>query len=67
MIRCTVRGTGSLHALPPNDLANMKDFLKKVAMPRIVSSTIEFENLWKSCIESVGQACKDYRLFPNLK
>lgn len=67
MKRCTVRGTGKLHALLPNELANMKEFLKKLEMPSITSSFVEFENLWKNCTESIGQACKDYRLFPSLK
>ena len=61
MMKCTVRGTSGLPALPEKQLTNLKQFLYKLSVPRFVSSKVEFENVWKSSIESVGQACKNYR------
>ena len=61
MKQCTVRGISGWDALPEKQLANMKQFLLKLALSRFVSNKLDFEMLWKSCIESVGQACKSYR------
>lgn len=61
MKHCTVRGTSGLHALPEKGLCDLKLFLKKLSLPRFVSNNIDFESIWKSCIESIGQACKNYR------
>lgn len=58
---CTFRGLGSFHALPEKEVANMKAFLLKLCVPQYVSSRVEFECLYKKCIESVGQSCKALR------
>ena len=58
---CTVRGTGSYHALPKTELGKLRSFLYELSYPRLVGTRTDFESLWKSCIESVGQACKQLR------
>ena len=58
---CTVRGTGSLHPLPVAELTQLKQFLMNICVPRLTPTKIEFESLWKSCTESIGQACKSLR------
>lgn len=62
MIRCTVRGVGSYHALPREQLNKLKKFLQDLALPRLVDRKVEFEELWKLCVISIGQACKQYRI-----
>lgn len=62
MYRCTVRGIGEFEALPQEKLMQLKAFVKALAVPRCVSSKVEFENLWKDCTYSIGQACKTIRL-----
>ena len=54
MSYCTFRGVGSNHALPQDEVKKMKDFL---SFPAIVSSRIDFEDVWTKCVESVGQKC----------
>ena len=61
MASCTVRGVGDLPGLPKTELDQMKAFLQKLTLPRFVSSRVEFENLWRSCIESINQSCKAIR------
>ena len=61
MASCTVRGVGDQPALPKTELDKLKSFLQKLTVPRFVSSRIEFENLWKSCVESINQSCKAIR------
>ena len=58
---CTFRGIGSCHALPEVEVAEMKAFLYKVCVPKYVTSKVEFECLYKECVESVGQSCKSLR------
>ena len=58
---CTFRGIGSCHALPEAEVADMKAFLYKLCVPKHVTSKVEFENLYKKCVESVGQSCKSLR------
>lgn len=58
---CTVRGTGQYHALPQNELKELKVFLLELCVPQYVSSRFEFETTWKTCVESIGQACKSLR------
>ena len=62
MYRCTVRGVGELEALSQDKLHKLKAFMKALAVPCFVSSRVEFENIWKDCTESIGQACKIIRL-----
>ena len=61
MALCTVRGTGTYHALPDKELAQLKTFLYEQCHPRFTSTRVEFENMWRACIESVGQSCKGLR------
>ena len=61
MEKCTIKGIGSHHALPKKELNNMKLYLKNLCVPKIVSTIIEFEVVWKNCLESVGQSCKALR------
>ena len=58
---CTFRGVGPWHALPEKEAKKMKEYLMKLSMPAIVSSRLEFENVWAKCVESVGQKCKNLR------
>ena len=61
MAGCTVRGVGDLPALPKTELDKLKTYLQTLTLPRFVSSRVEFENLWKSCVESINQSCKSIR------
>lgn len=61
MSYCTFQGVGSYHALPQDEVKKMKEFLFKISFPAIVSSRIDFEDVWRKCIESVGQKCKKLR------
>ena len=61
MSYCTFRGVGSYHALPETEVKKLKEFLKNLTLPSIVSSRPDFEILWKKCIESIGQSCKALR------
>ena len=61
MSYCTFRGVSSNHALPQDEVKKMKDFLFKISFPAIVSSRIDFEDVWTKCVESVGQKCKKLR------
>ena len=61
MIRCTVRGLESHHTLPRTELDNLKKFLSNIALPRLVDRRVEFD-IWKICTNSIGQACKQYRI-----
>ena len=58
MAVCTVRGLGNFHGLPETEL---KQYLMSLCVPRLLTSRIEFEQTWKNCIESIGQACKAAR------
>ena len=58
---CTFKGVGSCHALPQTQVKKMKDFLRTFSFPGIISSKVEFENVWSKCVESVGQKCKTLR------
>ena len=57
MVLCTVRGTGTYHALPEEELSKLRGFLYQLCHPRITGTRTEFENLWKSCTEAIGQSC----------
>ena len=61
MALCTVRGTGSFHALPGEELSKLKMLLFQQSHPRLIGSRVEFENTWKACVEAIGQACKSLR------
>jgi len=61
MSRCTVRGTGSYHALPESELKALKEYVMQLCIPRFAPTKVDFEIIWKGCIESIGQACKSLR------
>ena len=61
MAACTVRGLGKFHALPKFELKQLKQFLSTLCVPRLLTTQIEFEQIWKNCVESIGQACKAAR------
>ena len=58
---CTFKGVGSNHALPDAEVKDLKEFLKRLTLPGIVSTRQDFEIVWKNCIESIGQSCKTLR------
>lgn len=58
---CIFRGVGSYHALSEKQVTELKEFLKRITFPGIVSTGADFEVLWKKCIESIGQSCKTLR------
>ena len=62
MIHCTVRGVGSHHALPRAELDKLKRFLYNLALPKLIYRRVEFEEASKNCTNSIGQACKQYRI-----
>ena len=61
MALCTVRGTGSFHALPGEELSKLKMLLFQQSHPRLIGNRVEFENTWKACVEAIGQAYKSLR------
>ena len=58
MALCTVRGAGKFHALPERELKELKAFVKKLCIPSLTPTQVQFEMAWKNAIESIGQACK---------
>ena len=61
MSYCTFKGVGSYHALPQTEVKDMKAFLFKLTFPNMVSSRVDFEDIWAKCVESVDQKCKQLR------
>ena len=61
MSYCTYRGVGSFPALAGREVKELKAFLRTLCIPQIVTSSVEFEEMYKECVEAVGQACKDLR------
>ena len=59
MKNCTIKG--KFNALPQEELSELKQFLENLCIPRLCSSKIVFESLWKTCCKSIGQACKQLR------
>ena len=60
MSKCTVAGNRDLPGLPTKELDSLKHTLFTL-FPQYWQSPQEFEPLWKSCTEAVGQACKRLR------
>lgn len=60
LIRCTVAGGRDHPGLPVNELSQLKQVLF-MQFPQFWPSPIEFEPLWKDCVDSIGQACKRLR------
>lgn len=61
MSYCTYKGVGSYPALPDSEVKQLKTFLRTLCIPQIVTSGVEFEEMYKDCVEAVGQACKELR------
>ena len=61
MSYCTYKGVGSLPALPDTEVNKLKAFLHTLCIPQIVTSNVEFEGIYRACVEAVGQACKELR------
>ena len=61
MKKCTIKGIGKLQALPKKELSELQSFLENLCIPKICSTKVIFENLWKTCCESIGQSCKQLR------
>jgi hypothetical protein len=61
LAQCTVNGYRELPALP---LAELNDLKQKMLMqfPKYWNSVQEFESLWLSCTEAIGQAAKALRM-----
>ena len=60
MARCTVAGSRDLPALPTNELHHLKHILLNL-FPQYWRSPHEFEPVWNSCTNSIGQCCKRLR------
>lgn len=60
MKRCTVQGVREFPGLPSIELGQLKQTIFKL-FPQYWRNPSEFENVWSTCVESVGQACKRLR------
>ena len=58
--RCTVSGERAYPGLPVDKVNELKAAIFQ-QFPQYWTTKHEFEPLWKSCMESVGQACKRLR------
>ena len=58
---CTFKGIGSYPALPEAEVEKMKRYLNTLCVPNLVTSKVEFEEIYKGCVDAVGQACKELR------
>ncbi len=58
--RCTVIGERTFPGLPISEVNTLKTVLFR-QFPQYWRSKHEFESVWKSCVDSVGQACKRLR------
>lgn len=61
MEKCTVQGIRHYNALPRSELNDLKKFMLDLSLPRFVDTRGAFEILWKDCVISIGQACKNLR------
>jgi len=61
MGQCTVQGQRAQPALPQDKLENLKQFVKKLSFPTLFAEETEFDDVWKTCLNSLGQACKNCR------
>ena len=57
---CTVMGCREFSALPIHELTELKQTIFS-QLPQYWSNPIEFEPIWVTCTESIGQACKRLR------
>ena len=61
MSQCTVQGQRAQPALPPDKLESLQQFVKKLSFPTLFAEETEFDDVWKTCLNSLGQACKNCR------
>jgi len=54
---CTVCGSG-FHVLPEQALKDLKKYLLQLTVPHLITNPLEFELVWKNCIESIGKLAK---------
>ena len=57
LVQCTVSGCQDLPALPVQELSELKQTML-LLFPKFCNSPQEFEHLWTSCCEVIGQAAK---------
>lgn len=57
---CTVQGIREFPALPSVELGQLKQTLFQL-FPQYWKNPAEFESVWSTCIDCVGQACKRLR------
>lgn len=60
LVQCTVSGCRDLPALPAQELSELKQTML-IQFPKFWNSPQEFEHLWTTCCESIGQAAKALR------
>lgn len=60
MKQCTVQGVRDFPGLPSSELGELKQTIFQL-FPHYWSNPSEFESVWSTCIESIGQACKRLR------
>ena len=60
MARCTVQGARDFPGLPSTELGELKKLLFSL-FPLYWQNPAEFEPLWATCLDSIGQACKRLR------
>ena len=61
MKRCTPIGNRELPGLPVKELKELKKVMF-TRFPQYWKTPVEFESVWKKCLESVQQGCKRLRL-----
>ena len=57
LAQCAVMGCREWFGLPMVELQSLKQFLFD-QLPNFWGNPIEFEPVWSSCIDAIGQACK---------
>ena len=58
MSYCTFKGIGNLPDLPEEETKKLKKLLHEICVPCMVTSTVDFEKIYKNCLEAVVQSCK---------
>ena len=58
---CTFKGIGFCPALPEAEVKKLKSYLNTLCVPNLVTSKVEFEEIFKGCIDAIGQVCKELR------
>ena len=58
--KCTVAGERGYPGLPVQELQDLKNFLY-MQFPQLWTQPVEFEPMWRTCCQAMGQACKRLR------